>query len=319
MVTEADINNIAYGIDRGDQHGIDGINYGSGLPFLDAIVKSYKETFGRLPTVNEVSLAAPAFQASGTSGNAYVAQLYQSQNPNEAAKKGASNQYGSVDQLFQSKLGRGATQEEKDHFGTLLASKQYDLYDIGDMLDNLPENVRKQDEDFRKGLTDTLQKQDQQYYNEKVLPGIRQSFLQSGGTLDPNDSTYAAALANAAKEQNTTREGFLSNLTSSQYEGNKNRAYSDYVNNFNYSRGRTDSAADRNTQRMYDYENFNMQKQAYDAYLSRYGKRSQGQGIGQMAGGIIGGAAGAYFGGPQGASAGYQMGAGLGGGVGSFF
>lgn len=315
VATQADIDNIWYGIQKGDSHGIAGINYGTNMPYLDTLVKSFYSTFNRLPTAGEVAQVAPAFEASGTAGNAYLAQLYQTQNPNEAAKKGAADQYGTIDQLFKNGLGRAATQEEKDHFGTLLASKQYDAYDIQNMLSQLPESVRKQDEEFRKGLDTQLQASDSRYFNEQVLPGIQSTYAKQGRSFD--STGYQNALAQAAQGQNKERETFLSNLSANQYSGLSDRAYKDYVNNRDYTQNKYDTMNMNNYNRLNQYSDYNLQKQAYDQYLQRYGKRSSAGSIGGLVGGAIGTGVGAYFGGPAGAQAGYGLGSGFGGAAGS--
>lgn len=283
----------------------------------------FSKTFGRAPTDDEIAQFAPIYQGSDphvtdvAQGNAAVARYHQQQNPNAQFEAGAKDNYGTVSQLFQQNLGRDATQEEKDHFGTLLASKQYDPYSIAQMLQNLPEHVKQQDAEFQKQMSDTLQKQDSQYYNEQVLPGIAQSFAKNGRSFD--SSGYAQALAQAAQQQNRQRETFLSNLTANQYAGSQDRAYQDYANNRDYTRNYYDTQAQNNQNRLYQIQDFNMQKQAYDQYLSRYGKRSNAGGIGALAGGALGAGIGAFAGGPMGAMAGYSAGSGLGGGVGSFF
>lgn len=293
----------------------------SGNPWLLNIIKSYQSIYGRLPTAQEVAQVTPAFATEAGSGESYISQLYNQQNPYGDAKKKASEQYGTVDDLFQKALGRSATDEEKDHFGTLLGTGQYSAYDIQNMLQNLPENVRKQDEEFRKGLEGQLKDSDSRYFNEQIMPGIARNFAQSGRSFD--SSAYAAALAREANTQNTTRDSFLANLSAEQYQGNKQNAYNDYWNNINYARGRSDTMADRNYQRMNELNDFTMQKQAYDQYLQRYGKRNTAQGIGSLAGGLVGSGLGMYLGGPGGRAAGgqlgYAMGSGFGGGAGSFF
>lgn len=301
--------------------------------------KKIKELFGRPPTQVELDMLSPAFNsgdkniANITGGNSVVAQYYQNQT-NTPEKQQADQEskyledapkyYEKLGAQFRSVLGRDATDDEKAHFGKLLASGQADEYTLGQFLTQLPESVRKQDEQFRSGLRDTLKTEDARYFNEQIMPGIQSSFAKSG--RDVASSGFANALAQAAQGQNTSREGFLTGLTSDQYQGNKANAYNEYLNNVgridankNYSRQRTDQLMDRTQQRIYDTQDYAMQKQAYDEYLQRYGKKSSGQGIGSLAGGLIGGGLGAYFGGPVGLQAGYTAGSGIGGAGGSFF
>lgn len=304
-----------------------------GNPWLINIVKGYKEIFGRFPTALEVQRVTPAFQAPGGSGVATIADLYyQEQNTPEkqAERKRAEldqkspEQYGAVDQAYQSTLGRTATDEEKKHFGGLLASGDLDAYGLGQFLQQLPENITKQDQTFRQQLSGELQGQDQQYYQQSVMPAIQAQFASQGRSVD--SSGYATALAQAAKSQSQDRERFLSNLSAQQYTGRQGAAREDYLTGLSrvygaqdYRQNRNDLLGDRSQQRLYDIQDYNTQAQAYGDFLKKYGKRSSGQGIGALAGGVFGAGIGAYFGGPQGMGAGYQVGSGLGGGIGSQF
>lgn len=299
--------------------------------------KKFAELFGRNPTQAELDQLAPAY-ASGdknianvTGGNSVVAQFYQNQtntpekqyaDQQAKYKEDAPKYYDQINGQFQSTLGRDASQEEKDHFASLLASGQVDPYTVGQFLTQLPEAVTKQDKEFQNSLRTDISNQDSRYFGEQIMPGIQRNFAQQGRSVE--SSGFANALGQAAQQQNVNREGFLSNLSASQYTGNKANAYSDYLNSVgrmqglqDYSRTRSDTLADQTTGRINDIQNFAMQKQAYDQYLSRYGKRSSGQGIGSLAGGGLGAGLGAYFGGPAGAQAGYSAGSAFGGAAGS--
>lgn len=208
----------------------------------------------------------------------------------ERGKSEAPNQYGQVNDIFKSVLGRDADQSEKDHFGQLLASGDLDPYTLSTWVQSLPESVKKQDADFRASLTGDLQKQDVQYLQEQVLPSVQSAFAAQG--RDPGSSGFANSLALAAQSQNRDRESFLSNLTASQYMGNKQAAYGDYLNSVgryqqgqDYSRARAAQLSDSSTNRIYDVQNFNMQRSAYEDYLRRFGKRNSSLGgIGSLAG-----------------------------------
>lgn len=267
---------------------------------------AFKKFFGRDPSDVELAQATSAYSSGDPNrpnvqgGDSFVAQMYQQMNPNADNQKNAPGKYGEVDSLFNQYVGRAATQEEKDHFGSILASGQYTAYQIGDALKQLPESVRAQDQEFRKSIGTELQQGDERYFKESVLPSIQSSFAQQGRSVD--SSGYAAALAQAATQQNRQRESFMSNLSAQQYQGNKQNAYAAYVGDRDYTRGRSDTIADRNTSRLYDIQDYSMQKQAYDEYLRKYGKRSSlSSGI---AGAFSGGMTGGMVGGPWGAIAG---------------
>lgn len=249
----------------------------------------FMELLGREPTASELALAIPQYQQDwngGETGRAYVAQFAEGEKQKAnspeakmaAAKAKAGEYYGNIDQMFQSSLGRAASDAEKQHFGTLMATGDYDAYTIGQFLQNLPEAVRAEDAKFRQSLSSELQGQDAQYFNEKVLPSIQSQFAQQG--RDVRSSGFANSLAQAATQQNRQRESFLSNLSAQQYQGNKGNARADYENTRDrasylqdYARQRSDALSDQSRQRMYDLQDFNMQKQVYENYLRQYGKR----------------------------------------------
>lgn len=301
--------------------------------------RDFYEMFGKNPTRSELAMLAPAYIsgdpniANVAAGKSAVAQYFQSQQ-NTPANQYAKEQEGyeanapqffdEINKMYQGTLGRDATDAEKKHFGALRASGQVDEYTIGQFLQALPENVRKQDEEFRGKLSGELQKQDSQYYNEQIMPGIQSAFAKQGRSVD--SSGFRNSLALAAQGQNRARESFLSGLTADQYRGSQGLAqdayrqsYGNYLGLQDYSRQRSAQLQDATTGRVNELQNYAMQRQAYDDYLRRYGKRSSAGGYGALAGGIAGGALGAMSGTPFGVQAGFQMGSALGGGIGSMY
>ena len=209
----------------------------------------------------------------------------------------APGQFGAVDQAFQSTVGRGATDAERQHFGQLLANGSLDLYSLGDWLQQLPESVQKKDIEFRNSVRSEAQSQDARYLNEQVLPGIESAFFAQG--RDPRSSGFASAIAQAGTQQNRQREGFLLNLTAQQYMGNKQNAYDQYLNSVgryqqaqDYSRNRAAQLSDAGRNRLYDIQDFNIKKQAYDDYFRRAGKRNYGGSSGAIQGAFSGGMTG---------------------------
>ena len=297
--------------------------------------RDFWDIFGRAPQENELSMLQAAYDSgdvnkAGTyAGRSAVAQYYNAQEntPDKqyakqqaGYKQKAPEHYDAINQMFQGTLGREATQDEKDHFGSLLASGQVDSYTIGQFLQQLPENVKKQDAEFRNQLSGELQKQDAQYYNEQVMPGIQSAFAQQG--RDPRSSGFSNSLALAAQSQNRQREGFLSNLSAQQYSGNQANARQDYLNAYgqytglqDYSRQRSAQLQDATTGRVNELQDYAMQSRAYGDYLQRYGKRSSAFG-GAAQGAMSGAMTGGMLGGPWGAVAG-GIGGGLLGGFGN--
>ncbi len=292
--------------------------------------KDFSQIFGRNPTEQELSQLTAAY-ASGdpnkinsSGGRSAIAQYYnavsntpETQNAAQNAQwsKEAPKYYDQINGQFQQTLGRDATQEEKDHFGSMLASGQVDAYTVNQFLTQLPEAVTKQDAAFRDQLRTQMSTEDARYFNEQALPGIQSTFAKQGRSVD--SSGFANAAAQVAQQQNVNREGFLSNLTASQYGGNQSNAYNAYLNSVgrmqglsDYSMQRTNQLQDATTARINDIQNFAMQKNAYDQYLQRYGKRGN-VAAGALQGGASGATAGAAFG-PWGAAIGGIAGAGLG-------
>ena len=290
--------------------------------------KKFNELFGRNPTASELAMLAPAYNsgdpnvAGVSQGDSVVAQYFSAMNntpANQAAQTQKANEakapqyYDQINQMFQNTLGRDATDAEKLHFGAQMASGNADAYTVGQFLTALPEAVKKQDTAFRNDLNNTLQSQDVNYYQNQILPAIRQSYTQAGRSLD--SSGYASALAKAAQQQNTQRESFLNNLTASQYQNSQdlaqqayNNAYGNYQNLGNYSLQSQQGAQNAALARSQQLQDYAIQKQAYDQYLQRYGKSKTG-----VSGGVTGALGGAMLGakfGPWGALAG-----GLGGGL----
>lgn len=227
------------------------------------------EALGHPPSDAQLAQATAAYQSGDPNrpnrqaGDAFVYQMVQGITNPDTAKP----QYENVNQIFQSTLGRDATQQEKDHFGSVMAKGDIDQYSLGQWLQQLPESVQKQDKTFREGLSSDLQKQDAQYYNEQVLPGIQSTYAKQGRSFD--SSSYAQALAQAAQGQNRQRESFLSNLTASQYGGSQANARADYLNNI----ARGYQSQDYLRTRGNELSDFASQQQAYNSYLARYGKR----------------------------------------------
>lgn len=307
--------------------------------------RDFTKEFGRNPTQSELDMLAGTYAGdpnftNDAQGKQAVSQYFNSianspdnLNKNKQAQLNADapKYYDQINGLFQSKLGRDANDAEKEHFGTLMAGGNVDSYAIGQFLDALPENVQKQDAAFRSNLSNTLQGQDSQYYKEQILPALQANAAKQGRSLDSSGVTNSLALA--AQQQNREREGFLSGLTAQQYAGSQGlaqqayqQAYGNYQDLQNYNTNRNAQLSDAFQGRVNSISDYNIQKQAYDQYLQRYGKRSSGGGIGSLIGTGLGAGLGALFAAPTGglsigagAALGGSIGGSLGGGVGAGF
>lgn len=292
--------------------------------------KDFASMFGRNPTQSELAMFSPGYLsgdpniAATAQGKGVIAQYFQSQSQTpdklyaDQQKKyleQAPQHFDSINQLFQGQLGRAASQDELNHFGSALASGTTDSYQLTQFLQQQPEYQTKKNEQMRTGLSGTMAANDKRQFSEQILPSIQEAYAKQGRSFD--SSAFQNAATQSAQQQNTQREGFLNNLTASQYGGVQDRAYQDYANQVANQQNLTNSGIQaqyggiQNTNnRLNNISDYNTQAQAYNQYLSKYGKRNNG--LGGTIGGVVGGGLGAFFGGPAGAMAGYQMGSGLG-------
>lgn len=291
------------------------------------VYKQFKESYGRAPTKDELSIYSPLVVQLGQGGAmAEIAkQHYTEQNSPEkiAEKKRAEDEgkalglYGTVNDLFKSNLGREASKDEQQHFATQMA-QGVDAYTINQFLQALPENVKKQDEAFRTNLNKTLQAQDSQYYQEQIAPALQAMATKQGRSLDSSGVNNSLALA--AQQQNRQRESYLANITAQQYGNSQNlaqqnyqQAYGNYQNTQDYNNLRNTNLLDQRMGRLNGLSDYAIQSQAYNNYLAKYGKRGNAGLQGALGGATAGATAGSAFG-PWGAAVG-----GVAGGVGGYF
>lgn len=301
--------------------------------------QDFAKMFGRNPTQSELMMLAPSYMSgdpnltNSAQGQGAIAQYFQSlaNSPTNINKQNqdkylseAPKYYDSINQLFESTLGRKANQDELDHFGKEIASGSADTYQLQQFLQQQPEYQTKQNEAFRNSLSDTMSANDKRYFQEQILPAIQQSYAKQGRSFD--SSAFQNAATQSAQQQNTARENFLTNLTAQQYSGVQERAYNDYAAQVANQQALTNSGINaqytgiQNTQnRLNQITDYNTQQNAYNQYLAKYGKRSslmgglQGAMSGAMTGGMVGGpwgaVAGAIGGGALGAYGANQGGA----------
>lgn len=286
-------------------------------------LQAIKSALGRDPTANEYAMYAPL----GNQAPQLIAQnQYALDNsPDKLAAKqqaqylaDAPQHADAVNQLFQANLGRTATQDELGHFGSLLASGTTDPYQLQQFLQQQPEYVTKQNADMRSGLSSTMAANDTRQFSEQILPSIQEAYAKQGRSFD--SSAFANAATQAAQMQNTNREGFLNNLTASQYGGVQQNAYQDYANQVANQQALTNSGIQaqyggiqNSIGRANNISDFSTQQNAYNQYLAKYGKRQGNNGMGSLIGGGLGIAGAFATGNPAAAGIGYQIGSGLGG------
>lgn len=302
----------------------------SGLADETAYAKrDFQEIYGRAPTTDELAQIVPTYVGADQNlpnqaqGKAFIAQMHQaSENtPDKLYAKtqaqylaDAPKHFDDVNQMFQSQLNRQASQEELNHFGSLLASGTTDQYQLQNFLQQQPEYQNTQNKNFQDKLSGQLSGYDQQYFQNNILPSIQQAYAKQGRSFD--SSAFQGAATQSAQQQNVGRQQYLAGLSAQQYGGVQQNAYNDYANQVANQQALTNSGINahyqgiQNTQnRSNQIQDFNTQNQMYQQYLAKYGKRNNGLG-GLL--GMAGGAALGSFGGIPGA----QLGATLGGAFG---
>lgn len=277
---------------------------------------AYQNIFGRAPTNTELAQVIPAFQSGGISGGVAAVAGLKNTPLNQVADqqaellKNAPQHFGDVTNQFQSILGRAPTQDELNHFGSLMATGTVDAYQMQDFLKSQPEYQQKQVD----ALSGKLSGYDKQYYQEQILPATEAAFAKQGRSLD--SSGFSAALGQTASQQNIDRQKYLAGLT----VNNNANAYQQYVDSVNQNKNLQYTSATAGTNRLNQYQDYAIQQNAYNQYLSRYGKRQSNAGAyGSLIGGTLGGVAGGIYGDPAGAYAGYTLGSGLGGAAGNIY
>lgn len=300
--------------------------------------QDFWDIFHRAPTEDELAQIVPIYYGADqhtpnkVQGRAYVASLFQQQeNTPEAIYKKQQAQYQTdapkfadkVNAAFQANMGRDATESEKAHFGALMAGGQ-DNYQVEQALQQTTEYNTKQTQDFTKNLGTQLQATNADYFSKYLLPAIQSQNAQAGRSQD--SSGYQAQVVNAGQQQNYDLQNYLAQVAATGYQGSVNNNAENYKGLLSQQYGLQNAGVNNtlannaaNTQYGQNLNMYKMQQDAYNNYLSRYGKREGNQGTGALLGGVAGGVLGGIYGGPMGATAGYTVGSGIGGAAGSYF
>lgn len=235
------------------------------------VYQQFMASMGREPTQNELAAFAPYTQSMGHSGvKQYIAQYAESQNAtkneNERLDKEAGQYSGSINDIYQSLLSRGATSDELQHFGRMMASGEVDAYTINEFLKQSTEYQTTQDEAMRESLSEELAGYDQSLFNkgkEDIISRYASMGRQGSSSLDYALTDMLGEIANQRSE-------WLANLSASQYGSNKESARADYTTSMNdylsdkaYSRSQQDAL----TQRGWDVSDYYRQSNDYQKYL----------------------------------------------------
>lgn len=287
--------------------------------------QKFKELFGRNPTAGELTMLAAAYVgssrhvANNAQGDAAVAQYFYSRknNPEDKKKKAeteAPQHYGQVGDIYQELLGKGATQDELDHFGKMLASGEVDPYELRNYIKQLPEYQEGQDKEFREGLNKELTTYDTDVFNREK-ENVISRFAQAGRLNSPS---LDFALTDLMGKISSERSRYLAGVSANQYEGNKAAAREDYrttldrtLRDEDYNRARQYQLWDMYQNRVNEITDYNRTAQDYyDAMRRQKGNRGANAFSGALGGAAVGGSVG----GPWGAAIG-----GVGGGLFGYF
>lgn len=286
------------------------------------IYSNAKDILGRDITENEFAQIAPRFGTGNKQdielGRAYLAQFadQEANSPDNLRKKGGQFS-GDVNTIFNDLLQRGASQEEINHFGGLLASGEVDPYTLRQFVQQLPEYTSAQDAKSRESLNTELTQYDQDFFNkgkENVLSRYAQAGIQNSPSLD-------FALTNLMGDIQKQRSSYLAGLAREDYSRGRDVQRQDYTNSMNrlygqqdYSQQRGDAYSDLLTNRAFGSIDYQRQQDDLLRLLNSQPRQGRG-GIGGLLGGLAGAGIGGYAskGKPQGVSAGYQIGSGIGG------
>lgn len=255
--------------------------------------QEFKKLFNRNPTQSELAMLSGAYAgdkniANLGQGNQAVSQYFQNFSNTPANiyaqqqkewSDAAPQHYDSINQMVQSTLGRAATQDELSHYGTLIASGQADPYQIQQFIQATPEYQNAQDTQFRSGVDTQLQKSDSDFFNTQK-GNIAQQYAQMGRATSP---ALDVALTQLASQLKSNRDSYLTQLSASQYGGNKNAALTDYSKTQEQVRGQINqntSGIYGNNQalntRLQNLTDYNTQQNAWSNAMARYGNKGPG-------------------------------------------
>lgn len=190
------------------------------------LLKMGQDMLGRPLTQSEVAQLAPAFQAGATSGRAALAQFAEAEKQKLPYLQIQAGKYApQVNQIFQDLLKRGASQDEIQHFGSMLATGQTDPYELSQFVQSMPEYQTAADKSFRGDLASELQGYDTSFL-KKAAPSVLSTYAKAG---TQNSSALDYAMTDLMGKLAENRGNFLGTLSAQQYGGNKEAARQDYL------------------------------------------------------------------------------------------
>lgn len=191
-----------------------------------------RDQLGRDITGNEFADIKPYFEGKGglSTGRQYLSTLAEEEAKSPFAMKKRAPEYaGTIDQMYQDLLARGATPAELEHLGTMMATGEIDPYEIQQFIQATPEYQTAQTERNVSKLGDVLKGYDTSYFKQ-MAPEIMSQYAKAGIQHSP---ALDYALTNLQSQIANKRGEYLAGLT---YEGSQraqNQQMSDYGNTMN--------------------------------------------------------------------------------------
>lgn len=242
-----------------------------------------RDVLGREINANEFAQIVPIFGNGSpeeiSAGRAYLAQIAQQErlNPNSAYNRQRAGGFsGDINTIFSDLLKRGASQDEINHFGSMLSSGQIDAYSLRQFVSQLPEYTQTQDRMFRDDLSKELEASDTRSF-QRQSGNVISDYANRGIYNSPSLDYALTDLMGKIAEK---RQSYLTDLTAKQYQGNKVAARDDYQTTLNnmfdemgYNRRRSDQLQDVYRDRSFDAGDYYRQREDYMNFLGSQPRR----------------------------------------------
>lgn len=202
-------------------------------------------------------------------------------------------------ETIKSVLGRDATPDEAAYFAKELAQGKTP-YELQQELMSLPEYQKAQAAKDREALGQELLTQ-QQLAFQKATPTIISQFMKAGRI---GSSGLDAALANAQKELEQQRQGYLGQVGYQDLSSIRGNAYQNYNNATNQFKDIFGTTGQTSTnynllgnaiKRMNEQSDYAKQQNDYMNYLNSQNKSNERAALYQLGGSVLGSGLGAFF------------------------
>lgn len=217
-----------------------------------------------------------------------------------AATMGAQGTYADkIDSAIMGKLGRAATNAEKEYFGKQMEAGNLDEYGLGEFIQGTTEYQTKASDTARSKLAGELGGVDDAYL-AKIQKQLESKYAQGGRQ---GASAFGSSLIQAGKDLATERTGYLAGLGYQDFQRGQDALTGAYQNRlsqmYNAQQGQA-GLGQESRQRYYSNQDFARQQAAQER-LAKLSQPKQGNFLQGLVPGVIQGAAslyGAYLGRP---------------------